>query len=108
MQIHDFDNIDWLDTPPVAALQNAESLLDRLGATGKMAERLARYPLPPRLSRILVEAMERGVGEDGCVAAVMLWWGGRSEKNELLAAMESQNEYRAVQHIGGIRPIGPP
>jgi ATP-dependent helicase HrpB len=27
-----------------------------------MAERLARYPLPPRLSRILVEAMERGVG----------------------------------------------
>jgi hypothetical protein len=94
MQIHDFENIDWLDTPPVAALQNAESLLDRLGATGKMAERLARYPLPLRLSRILVEAMERGVGEDGCVAAALLGSGARSEKNELFSAMEWMSSYR--------------
>lgn len=92
----------------MAALQNAESLLDRLGATGKMAERLARYPLPPRLSRILVEAMERGVGEDGCVAAVLLGSGARSEKNELLAAMESQNDYRTVQHIEQLRRIARP
>ncbi len=73
-----------------------------------MAERLARYPLPPRLSRILVEAMERGVGEDGCVAAVLLGSGARSEKNELLAAMESQNDYRTVQHIEQLRRIARP
>ncbi len=53
-----------------------------------MAQRLARYPLPPRLSRILVEAMERGVGEDGCVAAALLGSGVQVEKNDLLAAME--------------------
>jgi ATP-dependent helicase HrpB len=108
MQIHDFDNIDWLDTPPVAALQNAESLLDRLGATGKMAERLARYPLPPRLSRILLDAMERGVGEDGCVAAAVLGSGARSETSELLDAMESQHDYRTVQHIEQLRRIARP
>jgi ATP-dependent helicase HrpB len=108
MQIHDFDNIDWLDTPPVAALQNAESLLDRLGATGRMAERLARYPLAPRLSRILVEAMERGVGEDGCVATALLGSGARSDKNDLLDAMESQHDYRTVQHIEQLRRIARP
>jgi ATP-dependent helicase HrpB len=108
MQIHDFDDIVWLDTPPVAALQNAELLLDRLGATGKMAERLARYPLPPRLSRILVEAVERGVGEDGCAAAALLGSGARSEKNELLDAMESQHDYRTVRHMEQLRRIARP
>jgi ATP-dependent helicase HrpB len=108
MQIHDFENIDWLDTPPVAALQNAESLLDRLGASGKMVDRLARYPLPPRLSRILVEAMKRGVGEDGCVAAALLGSGTRSEKNDLLDAMESRPDYRTVQHIEQLRRIARP
>src|SRR5258705_10115920 len=103
MQIHDFDNIDWLDTPPVAALQNAESLLDRLGAIVKMAERLARYPLPPRLSRILVEAMERGVGEDGCLASALLGSGTRSEKNDIL-----RPDYRTVQHIEQFRRIARP
>ena len=108
MQIHDFENIDWLDTPPVAALQNAESLLDRLGASGKMVDRLARYPLPPRLSRILVEAMERGVGEDGCVAAALLGSGTRSEKNDLLDAMESRPDHRRVRHIEQLRRIARP
>ena len=57
------------DAPPDIPVQIAESLLDRLGATGAMAQRLARYPSSPRLSRIVVEAIERGVGEDGCAAA---------------------------------------
>jgi ATP-dependent helicase HrpB len=108
MQIHDLENIDWLDTPPLAALQNAESLLDRLGASGKMVDRLARYPLPPRLSRILVEAMERGVGEDGCVAAALLGSGTRSKKNDLLDAMESRPDYRTVRHIEQLRRIARP
>src|SRR5258705_5013663 len=73
-----------------------------------MAERLARYPLPPRLSRILVEAMERGVGEDGCVAAALVGSGARSEKSELLDAMESQHDYRTVQHIEQLRRIARP
>jgi ATP-dependent helicase HrpB len=73
-----------------------------------MAQRLARYPLPPRLSRILVEAMERGVGEDGCVAAALLGSGVHSEKNDLLAAMEMDQDYRTLQHIEQLRRIARP
>jgi len=61
MRIANVDDIDWLDMPPAAAVERAEVLLDRLGVTrevtrgtaSEMAQRLARYPLPPRLSRIL-------------------------------------------------------
>ena len=108
MGIADVNDIDWLDAPPAAAVERAESLLDRLGATGAMAQRLARYPLPPRLSRILVEAMERGVGEDGCVAAALLGSGVQVEKNDLLAAMDLDYDYRTRQHIEQLRRIARP
>lgn len=95
MQVTD---LDWLDAPPVEAVASAEVLLDRLGAKGAMAERLARFPLPPRLSRILVEALERGVGEDGCRAAALLGLGSRSEKSDLLAALDLPADPRLKQH----------
>jgi ATP-dependent helicase HrpB len=108
MSIPHFDHLDWLDAPPAAAVEIAESLLDRLGANGSRAQRLARYPLPPRLSRILVEAMERGVGEDGCVAAALLGSGSRSERNDLLTAMDGQRDPRTLQHIEQLRRIARP
>jgi ATP-dependent helicase HrpB len=96
MRIRHMDGIDWLDAPPVAAVEQAESLLDRLGATDAMVQQLARYPLHPRLSRILTGAMERGVGEDGCIAAAMLASGSRFEKNDLLAALDVDQDYRRI------------
>jgi ATP-dependent helicase HrpB len=105
MRIAHVNDMDWLDAPPAAAVQRAESLLDRLSATGGMAQRLARYPLPPRLSRILVEAMDRGVGEDGCVAAALLGSGVHVENNDLLAAMELAQDYRTLQHLDQLRRI---
>ena len=108
MRIARVTDIEWLDAPPTAAVEQAESLLDRLGATGDRAQQLARYPLPPRLSRILVEAMERGVGEDGCVAAALLGSGARLGKNDLLAAMELDQDQRARQHIEQLRKIARP
>jgi ATP-dependent helicase HrpB len=106
------DGMDWLNAPPEAAVQRAESLLDRLGAgtsdAGGMAQRLARYPLPPRLSRILVEAIERGVGEEGCVAAALLGLGAQVEQNDLLAAMDSNHDFRMLQHIEQLRRIAHP
>jgi len=98
----------WLDPPPEAAVQSAESLLDRLGATAAMVHKLARYPLHPRLSRILIAAMERGVGEDGCIAAALLGSGARTEKNDLLAAIESEQDYRTLQQIEQLRRIARP
>jgi ATP-dependent helicase HrpB len=100
--------IDWLDEPPAAAVERAESLLDRLGATGPMVQQLARYPLHPRLSRILTAAMERGVGEDGCIAAALLGSGARSEKNDLLAAIDADQDYRTRQQVEQLRRIARP
>src|ERR1700688_3520211 len=105
MQIGD---LAWLDAPPDAAWQSAESLLDRLGATEERVHQLARFPLHPRLSRILIAAMERGVGEDGCVAAAQLGSGARSEKNDLLSAMDAPQDYRTRQQAEQLRRIARP
>jgi len=105
MRIAHVNEIAWLDAPTESAVAQAESLLDRLGASGEMAQRLARYPLAPRLSRILVEALDRGVGEDGCIAVALLGSGVRVEKNDLLAAMDLEPDYRTQQHIAQLRRI---
>jgi ATP-dependent helicase HrpB len=105
MGIAHVNDVSWLDAPSAAAIQLAESLLDRLGARGELAQRLARYPLPPRLSRILLEAVERGVGEDGCAAAALLGAGVRVEKNDLLAAMDLEQDQRVRQHVAQLRRI---
>jgi ATP-dependent helicase HrpB len=102
------NDLAWLDAPPPAALEIAESLLDRLRATGTMVQQLARYPLHPRLSRILTAAMERGVGEDGCIAAALLGSGARSEKNDLLAAIDADQDFRTRQQIEQLRRIARP
>jgi ATP-dependent helicase HrpB len=98
MNISYRDDLDWLDAPPAEAVQSAELLLDRIGAGGSIGQRLTRFPLHPRLSRILVEALDRGVGEDGCRVAAMLGLGARSEKNDLLAAMDLPQDHRSRQH----------
>jgi len=113
MQISNVNDLDWLDAPPLPSVETAEALLNRLGVTDDgvmdgVAQRLARYPLPPRLSRILVEAMERGVGEDGCVAAALLGSGVHVEKNDLLAAIELEKDHRLRQHIEQLRRIARP
>ena len=105
MGIAHVGDIAWLDAPTETAVERAESLLDRLGATGEMAKRLARYPLPPRLSRILVESLERGVGENGCFAAALLGLGVHVDKHDLLAAMDSERDPRLLQHIAQLRRI---
>jgi HrpA-like RNA helicase len=51
--------------PPVAALEAAESLLADLGATDEQGltgtgRLLAALPLPPRIGRLLVEAVRLG------------------------------------------------
>lgn len=105
MRIAKIDDVQWLDAPPDVAIAHAEALLDRLGARGEMADRLAKYPLPPRLSRILVEALDRGVGADGCVAVALLSSGVRVNKIDLLAAMDLEPDHRTQQHIAQLRRI---
>ncbi len=105
MHIAKVRDVAWLDAPNDAKVEHAESLLDRLGASGEMAMKLARYPLPPRLSRILVEAVERGVGDDGCAAVALLSSGLHIKKNDLLAAMDQQAEPQIQKQIAQLRSI---
>ena len=105
MGVSDVSELRWLDVPPAASITAAEALLDRLGARGEMANRLAQFPLPPRLARILVESLDRGVGDDGCIAAAILGSGTRSTKADLHAAMEDRHDGRTKQHIEQLRRI---
>lgn len=108
MNIEHLDDLDWLDAPPKHHVESAELLLDRLGVHGGMGQRLARFPLSPRLSRIVVEALDRGVGEDGCRAAALLGSSVHSEKNDLLAAMDLPQQHRLKQDTDQLLRIARP
>lgn len=108
MNSKDAKEMDWLDTPPEIAIQGANALLDRLGAVDGMARRMARYPLTPRLSRILTAATDRGVGEDSCIAAAVLSSGARVEKNDLLEAIEVPADRNLLRHIEQLKRIARP
>ncbi|MBI2390321.1 MAG: DEAD/DEAH box helicase [Deltaproteobacteria bacterium] len=69
---------DWLTPPPPGAIDGAEALLQRLhaldpdGALSDTGRRMTRFPLPPRIARVLVEAERRGVADDACLATALL------------------------------------
>ena len=108
MGLHGPEALQWLDAPPVAALNHAQALLDRLGANGPLAKRLANLPLPPRLARMLLEAADRGVGEAGCSTAALLGSGARSETNDLLHALDRLDDPRALQQLRQLRRLVKP
>lgn len=108
MGIGNVSDLRWLNAPPESAVAAAEQLLDRLGAIGERARQMSRYPLPPRLSRILLESFARGVGEDGCTAAALLGSGTPLANNDLLAAIESRHDPRTHQHVEQLRRIARP
>src|SRR5208283_6131985 len=96
----------WLDAPPASAVEHATNLLAQLGATGALASEMARYPLHPRLSRLVVEARRRGVAEEGSTVAALLSAGERlparqqhATRSDLLVLMESPWEPRTAQTV---------
>ncbi len=106
--IGSLDAIAWLEAPPAAHVQRAAELLRQLGATKEMA----RYPLHPRLARLIVEARHRGVAEDGCTVAALLSAGERlngkadhATASDVLVLLESQWEPRTAQLVRQIRRI---
>jgi ATP-dependent helicase HrpB len=110
-----FSGIEWLDAPSEAAIEHAEDLLRQLGASGSVLREMSRYPLHPRLSRLIVEARRRGVAEDGCTIAALLSAGERlpahaahATRSDLLVLMESEREPRTAQLVRQIRRIAAP
>jgi ATP-dependent helicase HrpB len=76
---------------------------------------MARYPLHPRLARLVVEARRRGVGEDGCTVAALLSAGERlparaahTTRSDLLVLMESPWEPRTAQMVRQVRRMVAP
>ena len=106
------DSLEWLDPPPGTGVEQAERLLDLLGARGATGREMARYPLHPRLGRLIVESRQRGVAEDGCTVAALLSAGERiparadhRARSDLLVLMESEWEPRAAQVVRQVRRI---
>ena len=71
------DQFPWLEPPPVAAQEQAQALLHRLGAADEdgpteRGRRMARLPVHPRLARLLLEGQQRGVLEATAMAAAIL------------------------------------
>ena len=108
-------DLDWLDAPPAASVEHAEDLLRQLGACGATAREMARYPLHPRLARLIVEARRRGVAEDGCTVAALLSAGERlparpehDDRSDLLTLLEAQWEPRTAQVVRQVRRLVDP
>lgn len=108
MAISDPPKLHWLDAPPEAAVTRAEDLLSRLGAMGHRAAELARYPLHPRLARLVIDASERGAGEEGCRAAAILSSGARTPSSDLLAVIDAPFDPVTERHFEQIRRLVKP
>src|ERR1017187_2663995 len=112
----DFAALDWLDAPAAAAITQAQELLRQLGAEGTTAREMARYPLHPRLSRLMVEARRRGVPVEGCAVAALLSAGDRlpahaphASRSDLLVLLEGEwSAYaaRLFRQLGGTGASG--
>jgi ATP-dependent helicase HrpB len=98
-------DMDWLDAPPSVAIDRAEDLLDRLGVSGERARRMARYPLHPRLARLVIDAVERGAAEEGCRAAAALSSGARAPSCDLMSLIDSPFDPVTQRHFEQIRRI---
>jgi ATP-dependent RNA helicase HrpB len=94
--------LDWLDAPPESALAAANALLDRLGVTPAMAE----LPLPPRLSKLVLEAASHGVPEKGCAVAAVLSAGERGS-SDLLTLIESDWQPQTKRVYDQLRRLVP-
>lgn len=95
------DSNEWLDAPPDNAWQAANELLhalgalDRPGALTELGRRMSRYPLHPRLARLMLEADARGAGASGCLLAALL-----GERDVLLTARTRFDAQRRDHETG--------
>ncbi len=88
--VKDPSALSWLDEPPAVAWGSAVRLLQDLGALDKSASvtsagrRMCRFPLHPRLARLMLRAEELGCLRPGADLAALL-----SERDVLRRGMSS-------------------
>jgi ATP-dependent helicase HrpB len=110
MGIADPGELEWLEPPPEAALKAAAELLDRLGARGRDARRMAGMPVHPRLARLALDG-----GERGAAAAALLSAGARlpaagqhAGPSDVLVLMEGEWDRAARLAYNELRRAAPP
>src|SRR6185369_4022149 len=76
--VSDASGLAFLDPPPVAAWNEARTLLQELGAldtAGRITDEgraLRALALPPRLARMIVDAAREGAGDQAALIAAVL------------------------------------
>jgi ATP-dependent helicase HrpB len=100
--VSDPASLAFLDSPPAAALNEAQNLLRELGALdadGRITaegERLRALALPPRLARMIVDSHRLGAGlEAACIAAVLTERGLGGDGIDLDARLDQFRRDRA-------------
>jgi ATP-dependent helicase HrpB len=79
------ESFAWFEPPAAPALQAAHDLLRRLGALdgrGRLTDtgqQMLRFPVHPRLARLIVEGERRGVGQDAAALAALVAEGDISD-----------------------------
>jgi ATP-dependent helicase HrpB len=103
--IRDVRGFTWFDPPPDAALRAAEDLLVRLGALASggtitdTGRQMLRFPLHPRLARMVVAGETSGVGDQSCLVAALL--------TEREIRMEERSTFSRNSGSQGARSTGP-
>ncbi|MCL6546807.1 MAG: ATP-dependent helicase HrpB [Bryobacteraceae bacterium] len=119
------EDLEWLDPPPEPSLEAAGALLQRLGAVDARhrltpeGRRMIHYSLPPRLSKLVIEAEQRGAAGLGCAAAALLSAGqrlptagpagaGESDLEALVESAWSPTARKIYRQLRGERRGAPP
>lgn len=82
LRLYDWGETDiaafpWFEIPPIASIEHARKLLRLLGAIDdhfitNLGRRLVRFPVAPRLARLLVEAQRFGQPDRAALMAALL------------------------------------
>ena len=100
--IDDPHQLRWLTPPPAASLGSAARLLHRLGALDDsgaltaVGRRMLKFPVHPRLARVLVEGERLGVASDVALAVALL-----SERDIRAGARTRMDATRVVTDARG-------
>ena len=103
----------WFEAPPAAALQAGEALLRRLGAVDArgaltpLGQRMLRFPVHPRLGRLLIEGEARGAVALACGAAALLGERGVRPGNHQAHTDADADVLVDLAEIDGMRRRGP-